>query len=83
MNERCRHDQELAGDVEVEALHELQRRQILLRDRGNRDIRNADFVFFYEMKEQIERTFKNLKLNVCAHNPNVARTSAMVSAALR
>jgi hypothetical protein len=63
VNQRRRHDEELAGDVEIQLLHQLDRLEILRGDQRDRDVVDADFVLPDEMKEQIERSLKLIELD--------------------
>ena len=81
MNEGSRHDQKFSGDVEIQALHHLQRRQVLLGDGGDRNVADTDFILLDQMKQQVQRTFKDFQLDSRGHRPTASRTSAMVSEA--
>ena len=55
VNERRGHHEELAGDVEVELLHQLDRVEVLLRDERDRDVVDVHLVLLDEVQQQIER----------------------------
>ena len=55
VNQRRRHDQELARHVQVELLHELNRVQVLRGDERDRDVVDADLVLPDEVQQQVER----------------------------
>ena len=52
------HDDEVAGDLQIEFLHEMKVLQELLRDAGDRDIVDVELVPFDEEQEEIERSLK-------------------------
>ena len=64
----CRHDKELAGDVQILAVHLADVFQILVCDLDNRNIINVYFIFFNQVHEEIQRTFEHRKLNGNCHN---------------
>ena len=61
MDERRRHHQELARDVEVQLLHQVDVLEILLRDRGDRDVVDVDLVLLDEVQQQVERALELLE----------------------
>jgi hypothetical protein len=63
VDEGGRHDDELAGDVEVQLLHHLESLEILLRDERDRDVVDADLVLLDEVQQQIERALERLQLD--------------------
>ena len=58
MNQRRRHHQELARDVEVELLHQRDRVEILRVIERDRDVVDADLVLLDEVQQQIERALE-------------------------
>ncbi len=83
MHQRRGHHQELSSDVKTKGFHQLQGGQVLLGDRRDGNVSDTHFIPLDQMEQEIERPLKNLELYVCAHSPNVSRTSIMVSVALR
>ena len=63
MDQRRRHDEELARDVEVELLHQLDRRKVLLRDQRDWNVMDAHLVLSDEVQQQIERSLEHLELD--------------------
>ena len=61
------HDHELAHDTKVFPLHGMDVFHILICDLNNRNIINIYFIFLNKMHQQIQRTFKHLKLNTYSH----------------
>jgi hypothetical protein len=62
-HQRGGHDEELAGDVEVERLHRAESFEVLFRDGLDRNIVDIDLVFPDEKKEKIKRAFEDLQLD--------------------
>jgi len=58
------HYEELAGDVEIELLHQTQVFEVLLRDECDRDVVDVDLVLLDEVHEQIEGPLEGLQLNL-------------------
>src|SRR5215471_1028501 len=63
VNQRRRHDEKLAGDVEIQLLHQLNRVEILLRDERDGNVMDFHRVLLDEMEEQIERSLEVLELD--------------------
>ena len=63
VHERRGHDEEFAGDFKVEFTHEVNVFDELRGQPGEVDRVNVHFLLFDEVKEQIQRAFKNLELN--------------------
>ena len=61
MDERRRHHQELARDVEVEFLHQLEVVEVLLRDERDRDVVDVHLVLLDEVEQQVERPLEILQ----------------------
>ena len=55
MNQRRSHHKIIAGNIEVELLHQFDRVEILLRDEGDRDVMDAQLVLLDEVQQEIER----------------------------
>ena len=55
VRQRRRHQQVLAGDVEVERAHEVEHLQVLLGDERDRDVEDVELVLLDEVQQQIER----------------------------
>ena len=55
VNERGRHDEELAGHVEVQFLHQVEVVEILLRDQRDRNVVDIHLVLLDQVQQQIER----------------------------
>src|SRR5205807_3753580 len=60
---RC-HDHELARDVDLQLFESLEIFKILARDSFDRNIVNIDLVALDQVKQEIERPFKNFELNL-------------------
>ena len=58
VQERRGHADELAGHVEVDLLHRLERLQILLGDQGDGDVEDVDLVLVDEVQQQVERALE-------------------------
>ena len=61
--ERRGHQQILAGDVDVELVHQIEVLEILLPDRGDRDLRDLHLVDPDQMEQQIEGPLEGRKLD--------------------
>ena len=61
VDERRGHDEIVAGDVEVELLHQADRVEVLLRDERDRDIVDVHLVLLDEVQQQIERSLELLE----------------------
>ncbi len=61
VDQRRRHHQELAGDVEVQLLHQVEVLEVLLRDERDRDVVDVDLVLLDEVQQQIERALEVLE----------------------
>ena len=77
------HDEVFAGNVQVEALHQLQRGQVLLGDGGDGYVDDVELVLLDQVEQQVQRAFVDLELDVNRHDysVNADRTSLMVAAA--
>ena len=64
VNQVRRHDDELARDVDVQLLEGLQIFEVLARDPLERDLVNVELVALDQIKQQIERTFEDLELDL-------------------
>src|SRR5262249_46656514 len=77
--ERRRHDQVLAGVVEIELADALDQREILIRNRGDRDVGDLDLVLLDQVQEQVERAFEEVELHRAGRerhaSPIASRTS--------
>ena len=58
MNQRRRHHDVVAGDVEIELLHQRDRLEVLRGDQRDRDVVDVQLVLLDEMQEQIQRPFE-------------------------
>ena len=63
IDQRCRHHHELTGRIQVLMIHPADIIEVLIRYFRDRNIVNINFVLINEVKEQVERTFKYLKLH--------------------
>jgi hypothetical protein len=54
------HQEVLPSDIQVENLYQLEIFQILLRDEGDGDIEDIQFVLLNKMEQQVKRSFKPL-----------------------
>ena len=59
-----RHDDELARDVDVQFLERLEIFEVLARDPLERDIVDIELVALDQIKQEIERPFEDLELNL-------------------
>ena len=64
VNQIRRHDDELAGDLDVQFLERLEIFEVLPRDALERDIVDVDLVALDQIKQEIERTFENSSLTL-------------------
>ena len=64
VDQRRRHHQELAGDVEVQLLHQVQVLEVLPGDDRDLDVVDVHLVLLDQMNEQIERPFEGLQLDL-------------------
>jgi hypothetical protein len=58
------HDEELAGDLEVELPHHLDVFDELGGDLGEVDLINIHFLLLHEVKKEVERTFEDFELDL-------------------
>ena len=63
MDERRRHHQEFARQIEVQLLQQVQILEVLLGDERDRNVVDVDLVLPDEMHEQIQRAFEGLQLD--------------------
>jgi len=63
VDERGGHEQELAGDVEIQLLHQGDRVEVLRRDERDRDVVDAHLVLANEVQQQIERPLEVRQLD--------------------
>ena len=63
VNQRGRHHQEVAGDVEIQLLQQVNRIEILLRDEHDRDVVDVQLVLPDQVQEQIERAVEVVELD--------------------
>src|SRR5258708_23159500 len=61
INEISRHHDELARDIDLQLLESLKVLEVLARDPFDRNIVNVDLVSLDQVKQEIERSFKNLE----------------------
>ena len=64
VDQRRGHHQELAGDVEIELLHQLDVLEILLRDHRDGDVVDVHLAGANEVQEQIERTLEGIEFDL-------------------
>jgi hypothetical protein len=64
VDQRRRHHQELAGDVEVQLLHQVQVLEVLPGDDRDLDVVDVHLVLLDQMNEQIERALEGLQLDL-------------------
>ena len=64
VNQIRRHDDEFARDIDVQFLECLEIFEVLAGDPFERDLVNVDLVPLDQIKQQIERTFENLELDL-------------------
>src|SRR6185503_20335039 len=58
LNQRRRHHQEVAGDRDVQLLHDAQVTQILVSDASDGNVINTDVLLPNEVQQQIQWAFK-------------------------
>ncbi len=63
MNQRRRHDDELARNVEIQRLQQPDRVEVLRRDERNRNVVNTHLVLFDEVQQEIERSLEVVELD--------------------
>src|SRR4029079_6173424 len=81
------HDEVLARVVEVELAHALDHREVLVGDRGDRDVGDLDLALLDEEQQEIERPLEEIELDATgrAHvgpSPIALRTSPIVASAI-
>src|SRR6266481_1978686 len=64
MAQRGGHHEELARHIEVELLHQIDVREVLVRDEGDRNVAHVHLVLLDEVNQQVERTLECLELDV-------------------
>jgi hypothetical protein len=64
LHQGSRHHQELAGNVEIQLLHQVQVIEILLGDDGDLNVVHVHLVLLDQMNEQIERAVEALQLDL-------------------
>ena len=57
------HHQVLTGNVDVQRLHQIQVRQVLLGDEADRNVEDVELVLANQMQQQIERTLEDVELD--------------------
>ena len=67
VNERGRHHQKLAGDVEVHLGHQLEIVEVLPRHEDDGDVVDAQLVLLDEVQQQVERALEVLKADGIVH----------------
>src|SRR6185295_11355928 len=63
VNQRRRHQQEVARDVEVELLHQVDGGKVLRGDQRDRNVVDVQLVFPDEVKQEIERPLEDRELD--------------------
>ena len=63
VDQRRRHHEELAGDVEIELLHQRDRLEVLRGDERDRDVVDVDLVLPDQVQQQIERSLEVRQLD--------------------
>ena len=63
VDERRRHQQEVAGHIEIQLLHQLQVLEVLLGYQHDGNVVNVDFVLPDEVQEQVERPLEAAHLD--------------------
>jgi hypothetical protein len=59
LHQRRRHDEKLAGHIEIELLHRVQHLDILLHHRLDRNVVDIELILSDQEKKQIERALEN------------------------
>ena len=60
LHQRGGHDEKFAGDLEVQLLHRVQDRDVLLRHRLDRDVVDVYLVLADQEEQQVERALEDL-----------------------
>ena len=63
LHERGGHDEELAGQLELEVAHGVERVEVLLGDLHDRDVVDIQFVLADQEQQQVQRSFEDLELD--------------------
>ena len=56
VDQRCRHEDEFAGDVDVHLLEQVEIVEVLLGDLGNGNVVDIDLLLADEVEQQVERS---------------------------
>ena len=64
VDQRRRHHQELAGDVQIQLLHQLDVGEVLLGNQRDRDVVDVHLVLLDEVNQQIERPLERFELDL-------------------
>jgi hypothetical protein len=64
LDQRGGHHQELARDVDVDRVELFQEREILVRDRGDRDVDDVDLRAADQEEEKVERTLETVEADL-------------------
>jgi hypothetical protein len=64
VNEVCRHHDEFAGKFDVELLEGLKIFEVLASNALDRNVVDVDLVLFDQVKQEVERSFEDLELNL-------------------
>ena len=62
MHERCRHDDEFAGDFKVEGRHQVKVFEEFLCDPGNRNVVDIQFIPLEKEQQEVEGSFEVCEL---------------------
>src|SRR4030095_14788469 len=64
VNEVCRHHDKFAGKFDVELLEGLKIFEVLASNALDRNVVDVDLVLFDQVKQEVERSFEDLELNL-------------------
>ena len=64
VNEICRHNDELASEFDIQLLERLKIFEVLASDAFKRNVIDVDLILFNQVKQEIERSFENLELDL-------------------
>jgi hypothetical protein len=64
MNQRRRHDEELARNIQVQLLHQGDVGEVLLGDERNRDVVDVHLVLANEVNQQVKRSLERIELDL-------------------
>jgi hypothetical protein len=79
VRELRRHEQVLAGDLEVQLAHELEVLEVAIGDEADRDLEDVELVLLDQVQEQVERPLEIGKRDADRIRPLRHRLGGVVS----